>query len=743
MSSLLLSVLSLAVVPQQDLSQAVTFDAPASQASVVLGALSKRIGIPLDTTPQTKDAILLVHVSKAPLKELLAKVAEVAEAEWKANGSGFTLYRDGERQNRSVRDERDARGAESQRALDEVLAKHRELGEWSNEAANRLAKAEKDALDKMTSTNGPIRIVGGTGRLGSGTPGERVVARLLAAIGADRLGSVGEGDRVVFGLSPTRMQVAMPANSSVLLNAFVDQQRQYAEAAKRLKDQDGDTSRSFSIAGVSNSEMGVGDPTLGIGQAILVLTRRFGQLQANLTVADRNGDTIATAGLNLAAPTQIPASNADDVLIPISKLGREYLDTNKAPGGSLAPRTRVGIRMVASSSAGVISFDNNYPPPSTLISLELRKWLTNPEENDPEALLVGPSFAFAASHTKSNLVACLPDVSLDSIGNTLSLGKLTVGGLLTKTADAAQLRVDRKDGWIKVWPKYGASARNDQMNRSALGKLYRAADKQGFLRLGDMTAYALAQSKPLSTGDYDGRTLGVLSSSAALAATEAFMEPNMLRLFGSLTPGQLSALQAGRSLPVAQLSSKQQGFLFDEVYRSLIGPQLMNAHANDLTSRRFLPFGTVGGERTQLLPDGIPRDAIVTLKVDRDIAAYGVDSRTGAAGFVTPSRMASNLYAADRADMSFLGEAPKFDRFAQAEQATYALAINLNPEISLSRTLTDNWADLNGPRVAYEGLSNDFRSKTAEMLKSLKESLANMKFPAVGRSGGNGNIPPR
>ncbi|MGV3618950.1 MAG: hypothetical protein ACO1SV_26790 [Fimbriimonas sp.] len=755
MKTLLLASLAL-VAPvgwAQDVSQKVTFSAPAGRASVLLKKLGDQTGVTLETTNQTKDEVLLIRVKDVPLKDVLERIAKVSDADWRADGNGFRLSRSGERQNEAVKAELEARTEALGRQLKEAMERQAKLPAWDNAQATKHADRQVAQREAMMRGEGVLRLSGADAFATEETPGGRVLVTLLAGLGPKALAAVGPTHRIVYALNPTRAQRPLAANSGTLLRKYVENQKLYAEAFR--KRQPAEEGRTVVIRGASGPEMGSGDPNLGIGQAILVLTRANEMVQANLTVADTNGDTIATANWNVQIPVPGPTPPTEEAALELSPIGSEFakLAGGAPTGGRTGGPTRVmAVRMVASGSGGGFSFDNSQAVPPVPITPALRAFLLRPEENDPQALVVGDALEKAADKVGKNLVASLPDSAIMPLARRFANEKVTATSLLGYMGGAAGLRIDASDAWLQVSPKYPVTAREQAIDRVAFGRLGRTLQDGGFVRLNELANFATAQTKAVSTQDFDGSALRLINAGAATTAIGPLSEPNILRLYATLTPAQQNTLGNGGAIPFTQLTGAQRTIIANDVFTSFDGPQLSQQRGERGTMtvtaisgggpRSFMSFGGgVKNERTQMLPEGLPANGVLKVATNRQLAAYGIESKSGAGGIVTPSSLASAQFASERSDFQAFGTPPKYDQFLPGAQVQYTFTFELAADVSMVRNLIDTSIDMKATKVSFNGLSNEFKTQTTTMLESMKTSLSGITIGAPLRTGG-GTPPP-
>src|SRR5687768_14426371 len=92
MISLCLSILA---APQAaDLDKVIAFECPPTRVENVVKAISNTSGIPFVASPQTNDDVLAIRVKGVTVKQLMAKIADVAAATWvQEKGGAIRLVR--------------------------------------------------------------------------------------------------------------------------------------------------------------------------------------------------------------------------------------------------------------------------------------------------------------------------------------------------------------------------------------------------------------------------------------------------------------------------------------------------------------------------------------------------------------------------------------------------------------------------------------------------------------------------
>jgi len=720
------ALLATLVLGGQDLTQKVTFAAPAGRASVILPQIAKQAGLNLELAPQTKDEVLFVRVKDVPLSDLMSRLAKVCDAEWKPETGGFRLIRSTDALKRAEQREFADRQTYVDQALSAATAKIAELPPFDEAQAKKLAEQQRAMQERMMQSGpsgGTFRISGARD-IGSEAPSGRVIIGLLGQIGSARLAKIGEGDRVVFATNATSTQVTMPPAASQLLTRFVQDQKMYAEAYKKTQDPD----RQIMIIGAGGGDMGPGNPSLGIGKGILAVTRRNEQLQASLTVADPNGDTISTGTYFLTRPTRMPANGNDKApqAIAPSELTKELAKTLGTEIGTVIGGPRRSILRIANGSGPATTFSTTAAAgPKTPISAALRERLLNPERFDPQGLAVTEALDAVATQTGKNVVASVPDSAIVPLTRSLANEALSVEKFLGESAEGLGVSPETDASFVTLAPRRPITSMSGRINRPALGKLARKLN-QGNLRLDEMAEFASQQIKPVGFAEIDGVTLSLINPGMSQHALNHLSDPGILRFYASLDPGQRAELGAGRPISLAALKPNQTAILAREVFHSMEGPSVQRPRQDGAPRMLSLFGGDVKTERTQVLPMGIPRDGTLAVSVERSTAALASDPKTGASEIVTPSALAMRMYGAEKPEMSFLGGGAKYDQFQVAEHAQYTFTFNLAPNVTLTRSLEDDALDPKSPKVTYNQLPAEFRDLTAKALDGLRKGLTGL-----------------
>lgn len=732
----------------QDLDRKVSYNQEASRASVLLPALGRSAGVALSATTRMGDEVLIINVHDVTIRDLMAKIAQVTQGEWKPVGDGFELSRPSSLQTQVERAETDARARLIQAKMDAETGRIAKLPEFTAAEAERMAKLEQKASENLLkaftdrSFASSTLVLGRTDGDTLGTPAERGILAILTTIGAGSLATLADGQRVVFSSGPTRMQRPFPSRAHDLITQFVKDSLLYSAAKKKTAP---DEAPQIQIAVAGGGEVGSGNPALGIGRSILTIQRQGATLQVSLIAADPNGASLATGDYSLSLdPESVDGAiiNNNGPKIALSPLAAEFAAVNKpvvTSGSSISFASTVMVMDSANSSPLRLSIGDSGTK-QIPISDALRARLLNPEKSDPQSLTVTEGLNAVASNKKANLVADISDDAILPLTRDLGAGK-TADAFFRESCPNAGIVFEEKDGWLLAMSRTAVESRSRRMDRSALGRALRGLDSQTCLRLNQLCAFALAQLKPASPEDYDGTVMSLINAAGANDALGQLGQADVLRFFGSLAQAQQDGLLSGGSLSLSNLPPTAMAYLSNEVFQSTSGP---SRKAPQSTNPNIIAAGTqaLAQERTEYMPNGVPAVGNLRMKVDRQPGALAIDAE-GKLAIYAAEGLASRLYQDQQGNIAPFGSAPKLDKFLPATQTQLSLHFEFPLLAEMDRSLSDTVIDRSQQAVTYEGLPADLKARIAHNLQTMKNTFGNMKLDFFEGTPAKTNIPPR
>ncbi len=787
----------------------------------VFAAINKVAGTTFVTGTSTAKEVLFIRAKSGDVDGLKKAIAAATGAEWMKDSEGDRLVRS----ETLARQQSKAEAAERAEELKKVLAdmtKRAQLDQtFDSESAEKLRKEFETARTEMQQQfqNGDAQRGPGNGgrgagfgrqmmELGSRTPSSRAILRILNSLDMTRIAAMEPGERLVFATPNTSMQVPLGGGVLKSMQAFINEQRtmnpprpQTAQPADEAPQVDpgapGDTELPAPAPGQDRNGRGgrgpgggpggggpFGGPGFGGGQVgegnptkVLLVFNRFGEgtnYNVTLTVFNENGQQITSGNTQLNLIDRRNAMTAGDgkgTAIELSPLAKEQINLvlasnpfGRGPGGPFGNANREQAK----------------PSP------DLLQTLTQPDKSDPLALAVQDVMTALADQYGDNVVANIPDAIL---GNVVFASRGTLlAEMLVQQLPLWGLEVQKLDGWTVIKPTHLAEARDSRVDRKALAAMARtvASGQQPTLdQEADFTFKMPENGNPFFS--LDTVTLRALGSDLGGGFGPQRGEKDALRFYGSLTGSQRQSLLNGGRVSIGSLGKPQMEIVNKLVFWSMDGPNVA-VQTTDQTqqgrrgnNQRFQGnrggFGGFGrqsglsGERTEVLPNGVPSNGYVQGTYNRTDGVVGVNADGTTGRFMTAPELARMRQIQSRmndanADPNAQGNGNRrmppgmeqqYTKFRVASRGTLTLTFVLAPQVSMARSLQ---ADFNssGQAVAFESLPTALLQQVDQMNRAMTERRGNMGGPngqreRVGnegprrargnRNGGGSQQPPR
>lgn len=667
-----------------------------------LTALSSKTGQSLDAIPRLRGEVVLVEVEDAPVADVLAKLATAVGAEWEKTSGGYRLVLGTELERTQIAALRAARAEAIQRTLAD-RTKTMGDGRLDDAAIQKLvgdAQRVQDDLERQmrdgSRTGGSVFVNAISSRPTPGTPmpADRTMFRILLAIGSAELAKIEPGERVVWSTAANQTQIRMPVQAQTALAEFVADHNRIAQAVRDSGKPTGDPTRQLSVrlSGLVDLQS---RPIGRIGKALLVIHREVGEnvLFVQLRVTDGQGTDAANASTVIpfeapAEPVALSLKNPSAKVAPgpLAKEFAELLRSANQRGSSFPTDDGVirAVRVVTVSGEAMPESEATNP---VTLTKEWAERLANPEAADPLSFIVGDSLRRAISGQNVNLIACLPDALIESTSRALTSGEPTVAAVLALAGSNA-VSVRQAEGWITIAPRFPTEHRALRLDRAALGQTLRRGLAQARLGLDDIANYARAQTSPLAMEGVDAAYFALLANLIAEADTIRSLAPrrDMLRFYAASSVPQRNALFAGQPLALGNLNAAQGQALKRMVFGSgFMSPLTLNGN-RDL-------MGGPGGllsEPTELLPAGIPRNGLLTCRLEEQPSVVATNSKTGASQNLSADQLAMMLAQREKPDLPVFG-APKgeFDLFKAAITRRMRFTFQFSEAVAMDQSLTD------------------------------------------------------
>jgi hypothetical protein len=267
--------------------------------------------------------------------------------------------------------------------------------------------------------------------------------------------------------------------------------------------------------------------------------------------------------------------------------------------------------------AACASVVKNFGDPARLTP-EQAELLFNPEQHDPLSFLVSDGYLALADQSKSNLVA-IPSDNLFNINFEKSENKSFKLRVFLDSVEGQGMSISTDDQWTVASPIDPLDAELARSKRDLLGNCLREAQTHGYISIPTAAELALSEDAE-RTADlpYTYSLFGQKYSPYGSGGKA------ILRFYALLSPSQQADLASGNILSGRDLSKDQ----WDAMLANFKGSLYVEGIDSD-------EYGDSGDyvlmkEPTELLPDGVPIGASVSLKDHQsDLFFAGVSFGSG------------------------------------------------------------------------------------------------------------------
>lgn len=693
----------------QDLSQKISFSGPAMSAKKLLSEISKKVGYPFETSPQTANEVLFLKVSDVPLGDLLKKIAETAGAEWAKEAACYRLVRSATLAQTQSRADIAARSAQIKAEIDKVAA----------------------VADKKSQGS---------------QPAQTALYKLLRMIPAQDLAALPPGSRTVFSTYPTPMQRPLRGNVQQVLATFI------AEHNARVSSQP----EQSKPAPLPNADFALAPPTGppitgALGKAMMIVQRMGADptFLIEMKIFDAEGKSVGLGNAFINAGSLAPKTGAPGAESEI-EFSQEAKEFSKIMLGSLGGQQGGMVMLFRDNNLSVKIGGPMLD--STTLSPEWKHKIVNPEQYEPLSLIGSDALHDLAKAKGISVVASLPDRALIPLASFVAAGKFRASALLAYLPSMG-MKASEQGGWLALSPQYLSESYAGRLDRPVLGAFLRKAAVDGLARLDDLGQYMLRQPLIASGGHFEARYLTLICANAPPDMTETRLA---LRFYGMLSAGQRQTLFNGGHVGLGTLSPQQSAVLRGLVYDSMGGPAINSPSREGVTQQR-IARGIVGGgefftsygndtldqERTEALPNGVPGDGFVALQAQQNAAVLASRSSGGGSRVLTAGDLGGYLAGKASPEMAQLTAGqPDFDRFRQVRLTSLTFEFALSPLATMNRQLDDISFEVAAQTVPFEQLPAAFREDVERIRQVMAKRLAEMKFAPISIKLGNGGPPP-
>ncbi|MEQ1822902.1 MAG: hypothetical protein ABL949_10340 [Fimbriimonadaceae bacterium] len=510
----------------------VTFDSLAARVPVVLEKLSPLVGQKLECDSSFTNEVVVVHVKGVEPSELLDTFAFANVGIWRKEKEGdkikFVLAPDPKRRAQQEKEYHQKRVASIQRILDtfkEELAQPYSI--------QTLEKAILEAKPIASHVNDYYK----TGPQERLQPCSRLAMRVLIGLGAKKLETIADGNRLVLSSEPTPMQQQL-SNSDDLRAQFDKEQDVLIATMQGMPPEKVSAFASFTG---STGLIGTGARLAHVGRLLVTVSDILGRYPRD--------------------PVWISISEAGGR----PKIGR-FLQMGIAP--TLAPELEarefdnIELKLNRSSTLMFTVIRNSYNQDEDVPSV-LRSRLLDPVAEDP---LIHSSELYGqfAEAQGRNLLAVINDSAFSRFLD----GSQALNVREFRQKSQAGMVLNESPDWVVMTPSSPVEARRNRDNRSTIRSLFESLST-GVIGSAKVRSIYLLE-RPFA----NARGLGAVLAPALFRNIpyQLFQkDEDLQRLFGSLSARQESDLIAGKSLVYSGLTKKQKEIMNRIIFGELYG----------------------------------------------------------------------------------------------------------------------------------------------------------------------------
>jgi hypothetical protein len=705
----------------QDFDKKISFESTGGTAKQVLKDIGKAAGLTLETAPQTANEVLVIRVKDVTVGDLMKKIAQVTSGVWQQEGEIYRLVADNPKRNAEAQAERTARIKAIKEAIDKLLK-----GEPKPSASGQVIAGGGGAVMTM-------------GALGSGGAEGEAIKSLLPMLDAATLADIPDDGRMVFSSNPTRMQRPFSRNVGQIIDKLVVEHNKMVDQMKKAEDETTKTEQQIQAEKFAR-DMGLMPDSRKIegpaSKLLLVAARQqfMDGITLQLKLFDQQGRVAAQGMQNItirggafdfeeiisSQTKPAPPPDPKDEEVKFSQTSQQLQDFMR------------GMNPMGGATAK--------PMPK-----EVREVLLRPDLHDPLSFIHGEASVYMAKVRDLNLVANLPD-DLTSLFSAFATAKVSVNSQYKTLTEGQQTKAEVADGWMVVSPARPNEARIRRADRAALTGFIAIANSKGVPSLDDLAAYAMKANPPMES---PGAILhlAMFAPSAMGQGIGGLQSWDMLRLYGTLSQGQKSALINRQPIRFGELTAQQSQIVSRLVFGASArlkidtGRQEQGGGLLDM-ARTFMPSAGTDyrEEPTEIMPNGLPGDGYITVNAEVGnfvTVATGQNAETsGMFGALGADEIAMFRWMKEDPNFSqFAVGLPNFEQFRVGNRETYTFVFHVAPRVSATHILRNDNMPKDAAAVNYDGLPQAFRDRVDQRVKDFKKN----PFPAFG---GFGSPPP-
>ncbi len=664
--------------------------------------LAKLFGAPVKVSETLAPSTLAIWSPRTTVAEIRAKVAGAFNATWSLRGGVWYL----EQTAQQVRAE-DAAELEAKRlVIRRMLEKYREQVTASKPFDERFAIGLKDRLQPIVDAmaeQGNLDAHERLSAVGQEGPEARLIRRLLSRLSENHFLKVGIGERKVFALKPTPMQLPLGFDPKDDLNAFVAEQEVWSRVTNGKPIQPS-KSNTFIYGGLTSKVQPVTQPVDNV--YISISYAKEGLFTLNCMVTDPKGLFLAEGtGRSFTFDDEQRSFNV--TLLGLGEKAKED-EPRLSPEGSLFRKMLYGQDLVTKQPANI---------PADFLN-KAAKFTAK----DPLAYSAWEFLKAEAKEQNVSIVANLPDPTV-----RLSYGILKFFENADRFKRASlYFGISGRDepGWTILHPRSVKVERSLYRDRTMLEKQIELR-RQGGASIEAQAAYAatLPENEDFSVFDE-------LVNAFAPHKLPVYNDRFFLRLYGSMPKPLLEAMASPKGVLFTDLPRKVQEQIRRKVYYggSYIFRFVSKTGENFTPTWQLFENGILK-ETTVSMPNGIPNGTTIRtttsskemLRTTPTRQDWGMDQGE----LITPEDLAYNLFTRAHADvypwaLSRKEIPTKGIRVFRQRQIT--IEIDFKNELHMTRPLIDGELVATGS-YTLETLPPSLKKRFFDRFNSLEEGF--------------------
>lgn len=689
----LLSLASVAVSPQAKLD----IDFPGGRLEVLANSIAQQLGKQVSISPEVRNEIVVAYGQQVDAEQMMGKVAALTATTWTISGDQLNITPDGNLRNRQKQ---------------EAAAKLRE----------NLRKGIETFKKQMQPQDYPPDEEGGEPYHWEPAASERLLLQIVTGLGENSLAQVGKGQRIVFSSSPNRMQRPLGRFDSRLVDEWVKDYNTAVDENLAYQRESGEYS--------DYQAKRIDQPPA----KLLVAVSRFDSYASYLSITML---LIGQDGSVLANQMGYISGDLDEE--PMYREEEGSQEEPAQPGDEIPVEWSPEAQKLAKATP----YSGELPQP---IAAEILDMIRRPDEFEPLRYSFGEGLVSAAKKMGKPLVAVPSDAIM---GYGMELPKNY--GELRNLFGYYGVKAEEANGWMLLKPQNPDEARRERVNRFELAKLLSLTKDRVFVPLDALAEYVYRNPSAFE----NSISMTRLTLFAPMMLGGGFgggASPEMLSLYGSLSPGMRQMVRTGRPLAYSQLSADSR-LLVDKMVFGAV-PQIrtidVQASLNEPSMSQLFNFSDEGGygaianEPTELLANGIAPQSPIHSNAVKGLYAVPMDDE---------GRLHTMSFPLGKEELAYFQLLMKQPEYA-AEMTNYLSMLNglrigeketfyVVIQLTQKQGLTGALVDMKDPNKAQKYGLNSLPEDLKRQVDALAAELAKSEYGQMLSGGfGGGTIKP-